>query len=137
MYVCVSACVCRFYCRWPQLDDGSIYLTVFSRNTHKKQEGNVYVYIYIYILDDTTPYDRVLVSAIGVCMLDVHGVCSMQCLLVFLLLLCCPATRDTISHIIHNFNLFIRIMYLKRNSCSNRIITACDGHIQERQRRHT
>ena len=70
MYVCVSACLCRFYCRLPQLDDGSIYLTVFSRNTHKKQEGNVC----IYILDDTTPYDRVLVSAIGVFMPDVHGV---------------------------------------------------------------
>ena len=103
MYVCVSACVCRFYCRWPQLDDGSIYLTVFSRNTHKKQEGNVYVYIYIYILDDTTPYDRVLVSAIGVCMLDVHGVC-MQCLPVFLFLLCCPALRYLISFTTSSFS---------------------------------
>ena len=29
--------------------DGSIYLTVFSRNTNKKQNINIYIYIFIVI----------------------------------------------------------------------------------------
>ena len=46
--------------------DGSIYLTVFSRNTNKKQ--NIYIYIYIYLYSDwmILPYDRVLVSATSI-----------------------------------------------------------------------
>ena len=44
--------------------DGSIYLTVFSRNTNKKQNINIYIYLYSDWM--ILPYDRVLVSATSI-----------------------------------------------------------------------
>lgn len=77
MYVCTFVCLSAYAgstadCLSWTMDR---YTLPYFRGTLTRSKKETCVYIYWMIL----PYDRVLVSAIGVFMPDVHGVC-MQCL---------------------------------------------------------